>query len=500
MDRGVYGARDGAADVGSRSAGTTVLVTGASGFVGKAVLSALLREAEGTRLRVLLRSRDREDAQRRLVEEVLGAAPFTPGAPGTVAAVERMLAAGKLEGVCGDLGDDGLAGTAAEQLRGVGTVIHCAASVSFEEPLDAALRINGYGPARLAAALRAAGSEPHFVHVSTAYTANCRVPVVYEGDTHPGLEGLDPAAALAEAEGWRAEVEAEGAKAGRDERWVEAQLAARGRAFAASAGWPDTYSMTKAIGEMLLLRESARTTIVRPSIVESALRQPHPGWIEGFKVADPLIIAYASRGLTHLPGRADNPIDLVPVDCVANACVAAATHPPESGTRIVSASSSGRNAITLGELAGHTRSYFSRHPLTNRAGKEIRIGELRFSSRGRALIWSRGREELLGLGARAAAIPPARRARPGLRRNQRLAGRIRRMVEIYAPYTTLSCRFDDRGAQALADEMNAEERARLPFDTATIDWTEYLEGTHMPRLHAMVSEAFGARAARDRPA
>jgi hypothetical protein len=251
--------------------------------------------------------------------------------------------------------------------------------------------------------------------------------------------------------------------------------------------------MTKAIGETLLRGESPRTTIVRPSIVESALQRPHPGWIEGFKVADPLIIAYASRGLTHLPGRFDNPIDLVPVDCVANACVAAAANPPASGTRVVSVSSSSRNPLTLGELAGHTRNYFRRHPLVGRGGREIRIGELRFTSRGRALFWSRGREELLGLGARGAAIPPARRAQPALRRNARLAGRVRRMVEIYAPYTSLSCRFDDSEAQRLAAALDPEERARFPFDTAAIDWTEYLEGVHLPRLHAMVADAFAAR-------
>jgi nucleoside-diphosphate-sugar epimerase len=478
------------AEVGAWPAGSTVLVTGASGFVGKAVLNALLHETEGARVRVLLRSRDRGDARRRLVEEILGADPFRVVPPATV---ERMLGAGEIEAICGDLGDEDLATSAREQLRGIDTVIHCAASVSFEEPLDAALRINGYGPARLSAALRAAGSEPHFVHVSTAYTADCRVAVVAETDTHPGLERLDPAEVLEQARGWRAQVEAEAAKAGRDERWIEQQLAQRGRAFAGTAGWPDTYSMTKAIGEMLLLRESPRTTIVRPSIVESALQRPHPGWIEGFKVADPLIIAYASRGLTHLPGRAGNPIDLVPVDCVANACVAAAAHPPAAGTRLVSVSSSARNPITLGELAGHTHEYFSRHPLVSRGGKEIRFGELRFSSRGGALFWSRGREELLGIAARAAAIPPARRAQPSLRRNARMAARIRRMVEIYAPYTRLSCRFDDSGAQRLAAEMDAEERARFPFDTASIDWTDYLERVHLPRLHEMVTDAAAAR-------
>jgi hypothetical protein len=70
------------------------------------------------------------------------------------------------------------------------------------------------------------------------------------------------------------------------------------------------------------------------------------------------------------------------------------------------------------------------------------------------------------------------------------------MVEIYAPYTTLSCRFDDSGAQALAAELDPEERSRFPFETGSIDWTEYLEGTHMPRLHAMVSEAFAGGGSR----
>jgi fatty acyl-CoA reductase len=468
-----------------------VLITGASGFVGKAVLNTLLWGTEGVRVLVLLRSRDKDDAHRRLVDEILGSDPFR-SAPAEM--IDRMVREGEIEAISGDLGDDRLAARTKEHLGEVDTVIHCAASVSFEEPLDAAMRINGYGPARLAAALRAAGSDPHFVHVSTAYTADCRVPVVAETDTHPGLAEIDPAAVLERASGWRMELEAAAAKRGEDARWVEQRLAERGRAFAGAAGWPDTYSMTKAIGEMLLLRESAKTTIVRPSIVESALREPRPGWLEGFKVADPLIIAYASRGLTHLPGRADNPIDLVPVDCVAHACVAAAAYPPEGAARVVSVSSSSRNALTLGELAGHTRNYFRRHPLVGRDGSEIRIGDLRFSSRGRALLWSRGREELLGLGARAAAVPPARRAQPALRRNNRLATRVRRMVEIYAPYTQLGCRFDDAEARRLLARLGEEDRAHYSFDTGSINWTDYLEGSHLPRLREMVADGFAGNA------
>lgn len=140
MGGGVYrvgGEESGEAGVGAWPAGSTILVTGGSGFVGKAVLNALLGETEGARVRVLLRSRDQGNAQRRLVEEILGAAPFHLVPPTTV---ERMLREREIEAICGDLGDDGVAASAREQLGGIDTVIHCAASVSFEEPLDAALR------------------------------------------------------------------------------------------------------------------------------------------------------------------------------------------------------------------------------------------------------------------------------------------------------------------------------------------------------------------------
>ena len=47
----------------------------------------------------------------------------------------------------------------------IDVVIHCAASVSFEQALDEALELNGKGPTRLLNALREAGSDPYFIHV-----------------------------------------------------------------------------------------------------------------------------------------------------------------------------------------------------------------------------------------------------------------------------------------------------------------------------------------------
>jgi alcohol-forming fatty acyl-CoA reductase len=450
---------------------SSILVTGASGFLGKAVLATLLaRDAAPADLLVLLRAADDAAATRRLETEVLASEPFTALPPRVVS---DLLTAGRLRAVAGDIAA-GRFGEAADWGR-VGTVIHCAASVSFEEPLDTILALNTFGPVALLESLRKAGADPHFVHVSTAYAADCTVRVVPEdGTLHPRLAALDPEALLAQALAWRRQAEA----AGDD---PEAKLARRGRRYANGLGWPDTYALTKALGERLLSERSRQTTIVRPTIIESALSWPRPGWLEGIKVADPLVLAYAARGLTHLAGEAGNRIDIVPVDLVANACVAAALRPPSQPLRALAIGSSARNPLTLGGLAGQIRLYFEGEPLRRRSGEEIAIGELRFVSRSRALRRAAARQRLAATAA--ALAPPAQRRR--LRRQAGLAAQVTRMVGIYAPYTELDCVFDDAGARALAAELPAAERAALPFDTATIAWDDYLRGIHLPEVRSL---------------
>lgn len=463
--------------------GATILVTGASGFLGKAVLATLLgRDAGGQRLLVLLRAADEAGATRRLEREVLTSEPFAALPPPALAA---LLGEGRLRAVAGDL-ESGRFEVAGQGAWGeVDTVVHCAASVSFEEPLDAILTLNALGPARLLESLRGAGARPHFVHVSTAYAADCRRPAVPEdGLPHPGLAALDPEALLAQAREWRAAAEA-GCDDGEE---VERRLARRGRRRAVEAGWPDTYALTKALGERLLAERAERLTIVRPTIIESALHRPRPGWLEGIKVADPLILAYAARGLTHLAGDAANRIDVVPVDHVANACVAAAAYPPREGRRTVAVASSSRNPLTLGELAAQIGTHFRREPLRRRDGTAIAIGELRFVPRAAALRRAQSRQRLAAAAARLAPAPAQRRR---LRRSAGLAAQVTRMVGIYAPYTELDCAFEDANARALAASMSPTDRAALPFDTATIDWERYLQTIHLPEVHRLAEQRRG---------
>lgn len=447
-----------------------MLLSGSTGFLGKAVLAALLRTGGTGRVLLLLRAGDAAAARLRLEREVLASDAFDEQLRGAAAA---LLAEGRLVAVAGDLEQGRLDAGEVAAWAEVDTVIHCAASVSFEDPLDEILALNALGPLRLLKSLRDAGADPHFVHVSTAYAADCRRELVPEdGPLHPSLAELDPEELLVLGRQWRTEI-GDGA-----------ELARRGRRYALAAGWPDTYALSKALGERLLSERATRLTIVRPTIVESALASPRRGWLEGIKVADPLILAYAAGGLTHLPGHADNPIDIVPVDLVANACLAAAAYPPEQGRRAITIGSSARNTLTLGELAARIREHFREQPLRRRNGTAIEIGELRFVDRKQALRRTMRREAMANAAARLGAAAPATTAKK-LRRNGKLAGQVTRMVKIYSPYTELNCRFDDANARALAATMTAADRESLPFDPTAIDWDRYLLHTHLPKVQQM---------------
>ena len=273
--------------------------------------------------------------------------------------------------------------------------------------------------------------------------------------------------------------------------WVRDQLTERGRERARALGWSDTYTLSKAIGERTLIAADPRLlTIVRPAIVESALTTPYPGWMESLKVADPILLGY---GAGLIPGRfaANRSIrmDLIPVDFVANACLAAAAHPPENGTiRTMNVSTGMRNPFTIHDMAVITRRYFGERPIPGEDGLPVNVPEWRLSSRGEVITALDRAANVLQKGRNIVdrfPVPRSDKLELRMHKDQRKVDRLRRLNEIYWPYGELDCVFDDRNTRELLHQLHPDDRARFSFDVDEIDWDHYLGEVHLPALRAI---------------
>ena len=162
--------------------------------------------------------------------------------------------------------------------------------------------------------------------------------------------------------------------------WVQAELVKAGTERARSLGWTDVYTFTKALGERVVadVGRDIQVSMVRPAIVESSWRHPYPGWIEGFKMAEPLILAYGRGELPEFPASPDSVVDIVPCDHVVNAILAVCATTPEIGEpEYYHVNSGARNPLTFRDLYGHIRDYFTGAPAR---GRPPRSGRCRSGS------------------------------------------------------------------------------------------------------------------------
>jgi thioester reductase-like protein len=309
------------------------VLTGGTGFLGGEVLARLL-ERDGPPVYVLVRAQDDEGANARLnalLESLLGSAdPWSRRAIAVRSDVSRPWLG------MSSRDRDWLAERADR-------IIHCAASVSFTGGLDEQRGVNVAGTRRmieLAEHCARRGGLETFVHVSTAYVAG----------THPGTfreDDLDV-----------------------------------GQSFR------NAYERTKFEAEVLV-RERRRglpVQIMRPSIVVGDSRT---GWTPAFNVLYGPMKAFARGAYPAIPARRSAPVDVVPVDFVADAVLALAGRPGTAYNL-----TAGDRASSVGELIELGSAAASKprprvlppwlyrrviHPLLVRSGSEARRRALRRS-------------------------------------------------------------------------------------------------------------------------
>jgi HAD superfamily hydrolase (TIGR01490 family) len=372
---------------------------------------------------------------------------------------------------------------------------------------------------------------PHLVAVSTAYVAGTRrgevaetllpeTPFATEVDWREEVRAArrarhdsdaasrEPARLTRFTKQARRELGAAGTPllAERAERirqgWVQERLVEAGRARARALGWPDSYAYTKALGERALLDERGDVplTIVRPSIVESALSEPYPGWIRGFRMAEPVIIGYGRGLLREFPGIPEGIVDVIPVDLVAAALVAAVAKGPDpAGPVVYHVASGARNPLRYRQLVDLVRAYFTEHPVYDADGQPIVVPQWSFPGRGRVQGQLQRAWRTLGAAERVLSALPVRGRQAALsarleeQRNQ--AERALGYVQLYGAYTETEALFRVDRLLELWSQMERSDRYDFWFDPGAIDWATYIQAVHLPAIviQARVRSSAGRR-------
>ncbi|MGH2713917.1 MAG: SDR family oxidoreductase [Thermoleophilaceae bacterium] len=307
-----------------------VLLTGATGFVGKEILDRFLDR--GRQVFALVRAKDDDAAAGRLARHA------------------------RLTAVAGDIERPGLGlapRRAAALAEEVTTVVHCAASVSFDMSLEASRRVNVEGTRHVLDLAERCQRLERLSYVSTAYVAGEPRRLFHEDQLDVGQRFRNP------------------------------------------------YELSKFEAERMLRERAAGLPlqVLRPSIVVGDSRT---GRTSSFNVLYGPLKAFASGVIPAIPARRSSPVDIVPVDYVADRTVDLADRGPDGTFHLVA----GRNATTVGRLLELAAKQLGRKP--------------------------------------PAVLPPAayrRLLHPLLRR--KYSG-LRRM-EVYFPYFSMRVRFDDRG-------------------------------------------------------
>lgn len=275
-----------------------ILLTGVTGFLGKALLEKILRDVPdvGT-IYCLIRNH----AAERLEDDVLNSEIFLRLASQTNDFGQWIRK--KVIPIEGDLTYEQLRLSSEDIHRlknNVNVVIHSAGTHDFFEKMDNVIQTNVVGTLELFDLAKTFRNLEAFVHISTAFVNSDRIG--FHLEELPPID--NPEDCLREATSLHS------LSPETRDRCVAALL----------GGYPNPVPYSKALTEILLAhrRSSVPLSIIRPTIIGSAWREPVAGWIDSVSAVASAVLFTGVGLVRFIHGNKRLIADIVPVDIVTS--------------------------------------------------------------------------------------------------------------------------------------------------------------------------------------
>jgi long-chain acyl-CoA synthetase len=528
--------------------GRRIFLIGSTGFLGKVTLSMLLHRFPNIeRVYVTVRARSAAESETRFWEHVITAPPFEPLRERYGSAFEGFIR-DKVQVVGGDIGDKDLGHSEADAQRiadDIDIIINSAGNVTFNPTLESALRTNVVGTQNVIAFAKRM-KRPALVHVSTCFVAGNRSGPVWESDPVLGYfprrdelpdvefnvaQEIRDCAKLAErvrdeardalqAARFREQgrkrlieegrdpddLDAMGLAVARERKvWTRTRLTELGIERAEWWGWPNIYTYTKSLGEQLVAAEQGIVrAIVRPSIVESAINYPFPGWNEGFTTTAPLIFI-ALKGQTQIPVNDKLVLDITPVDQVAAVMLAVTAEALVQEPRLVYQAATGdANPNDMRRIVGLVGLYKRKHFAEKESGFKF-VNELAGRMEARPVTPSRFDKTSTPMVHRAAQqatklldrVRPRwgggrvtdiiDRAKESVERLEEVTRETKEAFELFRPFMVDNAYiFRADNVRSLFARFRKDERHLLAWHPEQFDWYDYWMHVHFPGLKQWV--------------
>src|ERR1041384_2459374 len=520
--------------------GRRVFIIGATGFVGKVTLSMLLhRFPDIGKVYVTVRARSQEESEVRFWNNVITSPPFNPVREKYGAGFDDFIRE-KIQVVGGDVAEDNLGFSEEEAARVAGDIdvlINSAGNVTFNPTLESALRTNVVGTQNVIAFAKRM-KRPALVHISTCFVAGNRTGPVWESDPVlgyfprkeelPGVgfnreheirdcrrraegggeEGRDALQVARFRESARKrlieegrdpdDLDAMGLAVARERKlWTRTRLTDLGIERAEWWGWPNIYTYTKSLGEQLVAAEQGIVrAIVRPSIVESALSYPFPGWNEGFTTTAPLIFI-ALKGQTQIPVNDKLILDITPVDQVAAVMLGVTAEALAQEPRLVYQAATGdSNPNDMKRIVGLVGLYKRRHFHDKEDGFKL-VNEIAGRMEAKAVTtkhFERTSTPMVHAAARQASKLLDRvrprwgggrvtdiidRAKESVERLEEVTRETKEAFELFRPFMVDNAYiFRADNVRSLFARFRKDEQHLLPWHPEKFDWYDYWMHVH----------------------